>query len=260
MKYIPKQKQCVHPYSKCIGYRCIYFRRGDCKGSIKSITDRDGNYLASVRPLAFEDNNVEEVLMEAFDEMESRGYLTNERVIEVLKRKYSINITKGLLKYYATERLIEKGFKRRIPGRKGTVSFYRSDTPEKIYFIRYVQTFFRFTLKQIAEYSKVLLMEDKEKLDTYKNYKIKFLKDKSGRQYIRFDGEVFNELASFQEFSILRALFEVGNLNYKNKQVLPFDATVKITKDDKGKDIVSVYLGKDINKEVVFSSKSVTVK
>ena len=261
MSNIYIKKPCICNNSRCLGFLCPDFKNGCCQGSIKSIFDTNGNFIASVRPLAFEDEDIEEVLMEAFEKLHSRGYLTNQEVVEVLKRKYGIKITKDKLRYYSTERFIEGGFRRRIPGRKGTVSFYKDNTPERIYFTRYLKNFYRFKLKKISEYSKILCMENDKKLDIYKKYKIGIIKGKDGREIIQLgEWELVNDLADFQEFSILRALFEVGKLNYKQKQPLPFDSTVVITKDKNGKDNIVVRLGENINKKVVFSSNGVVVK
>lgn len=251
---------CVTSDEKCLGFLCPDFRNGYCEGIIKSIFDKQGNFIASVRPLTFEDDSYEGVLMRTLEELHNNGYLTKQEVVDNLKEKYGIEISEGTLKYYATERLVDRGFKRRLPGIKGTISLYKDNTPDRIYFIKYLQDVYRFTLQKLAEYSKLLLIENPEKLNHYKNYKIEVVKDENGKEFIRLgEGKLFNDFADFQEFSILRAMFEIGRMSYDRNKALPYDSTVSIAKDEDNQDNIVVKLGGGINKEVVFDINGVNI-
>lgn len=251
--YIKNKQPCVCNSGTCLSFLCTDYKNGVCKGIVRSIYNKEGKVISHERPLEFEEDSYKEILTDMVREFHESGYFSSDEIISIFKERYGFNITKGLLKYYATEGLINKGQKIRLPKVKGTYSIYKKDTPEIINFVRYAQLSYKNTLKKIINYFELLRIKNKEKLDFYKNNKkLEVLADEKPTLRLY---PLFWEVAEFQHFAILKALFELGKLDYKNNTNLPHDARVFISGENVTVDLESVF-----NKKVIFTSEGVKIE
>ncbi|GAG59616.1 unnamed protein product, partial [marine sediment metagenome] len=109
-----------------------------------AVANRDGNIIATLPPSSFEDEDVSNIIMKTYKEIHKGGYLTKDEVIDILKKKYGIVLSKRMLKYYGTQELIEPGIVTQIPGVRGSVSIYKENTPGIINFFDILKKHYNF--------------------------------------------------------------------------------------------------------------------
>jgi len=246
--------------TRCIGYVCQRFRSGECNGVFSDIRDREGNVIYRVPPtiqLIDGTENIVEVHMKTYKEMEEAGYITKQDVIGTLATKYDLEIPERTLKYYGTEKLIEPGIKASLPGVTGSVSFYKKDTIKAIVSIKHLQKYYRFSLKDIAKYFKILGFKDVnslERLYEVSNFKPNDMSWDEEKYGNLEDG--FKDLYNFEDIAIVRSIVQVDLLNkYKHQRDLEgTDHRVEIEKATDGK--FQIVVGFREDKKVVYFNES----
>lgn len=180
------------------------------------------------------------VKIKTIEDAHKEGLITKSEVLEALKINYDINITGSALKYYGTNDLIEPGFNKKFLGTSGTVSLYRKDTPEIIYFIKYLQVLYRYKLTDLIGLFKISKFKNIKKLQSFYTEKhISIIQDQKGKNILRLNDN-FKEYTDFQEFIILLALFYLGRIDYSNKTHLQQNIKVKIEKNPDYKILVRI--------------------
>lgn len=246
--------------ARCTGFICPRFRSKECSGVFTAIRDHKGNVIYKVPPtIQYIDGteNIVEVLMKTYKEMEKEGYITKQEVIGILSSKYNIDISERTLKYYGTEGLIESGIKASLPGVTGSVSFYKKDTIKAIVSIKHLQEYYRFGLKDIAKYFKILGFKDIENLERL--YEVSNLepngKNWDEDKYGGFEDGI-KDLYKFEDVATVRSLVEVELLKkYKyQRDLLGVDHRVEIDKTRDGKFRIVVGFRED--EEVVYFSEA----
>ncbi len=254
-----KKNYCTAIGNKCAGFLCSNYRFGNCKGVLWSAVDRDGNIIATLSPSSFEDEDVSNIIMRTIEEIHKSEYLTKDEIIEVLKKKYGIELSKRMLKYYGTEGLIEPGIVTKIPGIKGSVSIYKENIPGIINFYNILKKRHKFTLKKIIKLSNILNFKDKEKLELYwEHYESHRVRNKGEKknQGTYFDKNIL-EITEFEMFSILRAFFELGRIDSVNDSLSIVDVTIDKGKSGEFEIIVKFF--ENPEKKVIFNKSGVKV-
>lgn len=175
------------------------------------------------------------------------AYLTKDEVINALKDKYDINLSRRMLKYYGSSNLIEPGIVKQVPGIRGSVSLYKEKTPELINFINILVKHHGFTLKKVAELSGILSFKNEQKLEKlYSHYN----KGNKNAFMEKYDLEVID----FERFSILRALFELGRKDSEDSLSV---VEVDVKKDEDSQFKITVTFFDDLKKTISFGKEGV---
>lgn len=246
-----KKDYCTAITGRCAGFLCEDYRHGICKGILWAIANKDGSIIAQMPPLSDEDENIWDLIMKTIEEIHNSGYLAKDEVIDVLESKYGIKLSKRMLKYYGTQEIIEPGIVTQLPGFKGSVSLYKENTPEVINFVNILKKHHDFTLKKIIEMYDILSFKNNNKLEQYwQHYEAYRVRSKGEKRSESTYSEKYDlEIIDFERFSILRALFELGNFS-SNVPLSIVD--VNIEKNENGQFEVIVKFSADPKKTVIF--------
>jgi len=257
---------------KCIGFLCKLWN--ECNGVFSWIADSEGKIIFKVplpkqyyndykeRENIAEDDDSLEIRERVFNDMSQEGYIKKEEVLKNLKSNYNIELTERTLKYYATEGLIERSSMARLPGVTGSVSFYKNNTPEIIFLIKFLQDFYRLKLEEIKTNFSLLKIENIEelkKLRRLQNSLGNIEKKEKSVKYGKVNLEIYyienpdvSKLYSLQAVAWARALLELGLLK---KKIIHSGKGMEIIKKSSKDYEVNVKFGEPINKIVVFRKK-----
>jgi len=160
--YYPKRRVCT---KNGICGTCLEWKKGDCYGYFsRIITDED----------------LKIIIPKWREIVKKEGYVTKDELKEFAKN-YEIKLTDRLLNHYSNLGLIEKSIMKRLTGIKGTVSFWREDTPKLLYVIQNLKKLgYRLKLKEIKYYLDLLKIDEKaiseiKKIINEKEYLEKYL-------------------------------------------------------------------------------------
>ncbi|MBM3708336.1 MAG: hypothetical protein FJW69_08395 [Actinobacteria bacterium] len=265
--YNPKIKSCS---IKCKGFTCPEWNY--CNGCFSPIKDNNDNILCLVPlPIQYyddfkkknnisEDDNSSDIIKEVDQKMENNGYIKKEEVLMILKNDYQIRIKERTLKYYASQRIIEPSAVGRLPGVTGSVSYYKENTPELIFLIKFLQDFYRLKLEEIKANFFLLKIENIEELEKLRKLQNSLYDQEKKEKSIKYGNlEIFyienpdvSKLYSFQAVAWARALLELGLLK---KKIIHSGKGIEIIKKSSKDYEVNVKFGEPINKIVVFRKK-----
>ncbi len=197
--------------------------------------------------------------MKTYEEMEKAGYITKQEVIKILSTKYDLVVSERTLKYYGTEGLIKPAIKAGLIGRTGSVSFYKKETIKAIVSIKHLQEYYRFGLKDIAKYFKILEFKDIENLERL--YEVSnFEPNEKSWDEDKYGGfeDGIKDLYKFEDIATVRGLVELELLKkYKyQRDLLGVDHRVEINKTENGKFEVLVGFIED-EKKVSFTESGI---
>lgn len=155
--YYPKLRTCSEKSNSCSV--CLIRKKGDCEIYDMLINEGDKKII---------NFRLEQIV-------EGKDYITKDKLLEIAKN-YKINLTDKLLSDYKKLGLIEPSImkskaKLGLIGR-GTVGFYKQNTPEIIYAIQELMNKHKITLKDIKKYKDVIYEFKEDVLACYfPNYK-----------------------------------------------------------------------------------------
>ncbi len=195
--------------------------------------------------------------MKTNEEMEKAGYIAKQEVIKILSIRYDLEISERTLKYYGTEGLIKPAIKAGLIGKTGSVSFFKKDTIKAIVSIKHLQKYYRFGLKDIAKYFKILEFKDIENLERLYEVSNLELNSKSWDED-KYGGikDSIKDFYDFEDIATVRSLVEVDLLEkYKYQRDLSgVDYRVEIDKTGDRKFEIQVGFRED--EEVVYFNET----